>query len=249
MVKYFILILLVFAFLFPVKGESKLLSPGNDQAVDTLSPTGFVKKSLAPVLLLGAGAAISHSRFEKQLQNDIRLITGPDFNLPIDSYTRFVPAAEIFVAVLLGCESKHHWFDQAKYGLMANVANFVITHSLKRVIHKTRPYGGNYSIPSGHTSFAFTNAALLHKEYAHAYPWLAYSGYVFATTSGTFRVLNNKHWLSDVLAGAGLGILVTELIYHFEPFKTFNPFGEAKGITFLPSFNENHAGIYVSVSF
>jgi membrane-associated phospholipid phosphatase len=37
--------------------------------------------------------------------------------------------------------------------------------------------------------------------------------YTIATGVGVMRVLNNKHWASDVLAGAGFGILSTELTY------------------------------------
>jgi len=250
MIKNTILIFLVFSYCYPQKAEAMKMARENEHPVgDSVQTPGLWRKSLTPVLLIGAGAAISNSRFEKQLQHDIRRMTGPDFHFPIDDYTQYAPTAGLFMAALLGAEGKNHWFDQAKYGLMANVANFLVTHGLKRIIKKPRPYGGNHAIPSGHTSFAFTNAALLYKEYEQTYPWLAYSGYALATTSGTFRILNNKHWLSDVLVGAGLGILITELVYHFEPFKAVNPFEEKKGITLLPSFTENHAGIYLAVRF
>ena len=40
-----------------------------------------------------------------------------------------------------------------------------------------------------------------------ASPWYAVGGYAVATFTGVMRVLNNRHWISDVLSGAGIGIL------------------------------------------
>jgi membrane-associated phospholipid phosphatase len=57
-------------------------------------------------------------------------------------------------------------------------------------------------------------------------------------------MVNNAHWLSDVLVGAGIGILVTKLVYHFEPFKKFNPFKKSKNITFIPQIKERSYGFY-----
>lgn len=34
-----------------------------------------------------------------------------------------------------------------------------------------------------------------------------------ATATGIMRVLNNRHWVSDVLSGAGIGILSGEIAY------------------------------------
>ena len=86
------------------------------------------------------------------------------------------------------------------------------------------------AFPSGHSTIAFTNAAVLQNEFQETSTVYAYSGYAFAATTGVFRMLNNKHYVSDVLVGAGIGILVTQLVYHFEPLKNFNPFKKSKNI-------------------
>ena len=95
----------------------------------------------------------------------------------------------------------------------------------------------------------FTNAAVLYQEFKDSYPILAYSGFAFATATGGFRVLNNKHYISDVLVGAGIGILVTELVYHFEPLKNFNPFNKSENISFSPLLIEDKYGFYFSYKF
>lgn len=124
-----------------------------------------------------------------------------------------------------------------------------ITQALKKITKKERPNGSPNSFPSGHTTFAFTNATVLFNEFRETSPVLAYSGYAFSTTTGIFRMLNNKHWLSDVLAGAGVGMIVTVFVYHFEPFKNFNPFKKSKNLTFLSQISEDHYGFYLAYRF
>lgn len=78
-----------------------------------------------------------------------------------------------------------------------------------------RPGKGHVSYPSGHTSAAFTLAAVLDRELAHSAfsarrrRWTAAASaalYVTASAVGTARVVQRAHWTSDVAAGAGLGI-------------------------------------------
>ena len=56
-------------------------------------------------------------------------------------------------------------------------------------------------------------ATMLHKEYGHRSPWYSIGGYTLATLTGVTRQLNNRHWMSDVMVGAGIGILATEFGY------------------------------------
>lgn len=149
----------------------------------------------------------------------------------------------------MAVQSKNHWFDQTKYLFISKVITSWITRELKHLTLKERPDGTQYSFPSGHTSFAFTNATVLYNEFHQTSPVLAYSGYVFAATTGTFRMLNNKHWLSDVFVGAGIGILVTNVVYYFEPLKEFNPFKKAKNIVFIPQMDSENYGFYFSYDF
>ncbi len=56
---------------------------------------------------------------------------------------------------------------------------------------------------------------MLTKEYGHLSPWVGVGAYTAATATGFMRLANDRHWFSDVLAGAGFGILVIELGYLF----------------------------------
>ena len=155
----------------------------------------------------------------------------------------------MYVADILGVKSKNHWFDQSKNLFISNVIASLITNRLKVITHKTRPNGDEHSFPSGHTTIAFTNAAVLFNEFKETSPVLAYSGYAFATATGGFRVANNKHWVSDVMVGAGIGMLVTQLVYHFEPLKSFNPFKKVENASFVPQFNEGTYGFSFAYQF
>ena len=56
-------------------------------------------------------------------------------------------------------------------------------------------------------------ATMLNKEYGYKSPWIGVGAYSVATATGLMRMANNKHWLSDVLVGAGIGIMATEFGY------------------------------------
>ena len=219
---------------------------GIAQVQDTLRYKKLIHRSILPAVLIGAGAVVNNSQFEMNLQTNLRDKVGDNFNYHIDDYLQYVPVVELYLADMLGAKSKNYWFDQTKYLLLSNLFSSSITHGLKRITEKTRPNGSPYSFPSGHTTFAFTNATVLFNEFNQTSPVLAYSGYAFATTTGVYRMLNNKHWFSDVLVGAGIGLLVTELVYYFEPFKAFNPFKKSNSVSFIPKISEHGYGFYFS---
>ena len=213
----------------------------------------FLKQSIVPFSLIGAGLIINYSNgaigkenLQEQIQN-----TFPDFDTTAEDLLLFVPTLTMYTADILKIKSKNNAFDQTKYLAISLIVNNVITFGLKNITNEERPNGENdQSFPSGHTSNAFVMATVLHHEFIDTSPWLAYSGYLFATTTGVFRVLNNKHWVSDVLVGAGLGIIVTDLVYRIEPLKNWNPFkNENVQTTIAPSYYKNTAGLYINIRF
>ena len=78
------------------------------------------------------------------------------------------------------------------------------TWLLKETVHKERPDGSNdQSFPSGHAAGAFQAASFVQRRYDDIPAW---PGYLLATYTGWTRVEAKKHYTSDVLAGAALGI-------------------------------------------
>jgi len=242
----FFLFLMIFANLIMYGQKDSLVIQQTQQK-------SFLKKSIVPLSLIGVGLVVNYSNgtigkenLQEQIQNSF-----PDFESNADDFLLFVPALTMYTADLLKVKSKNNAFDQTKYLVVSLLINNAITYGLKNITNVERPNGeNNDSFPSGHTSNAFVMATVLHHEFINTSPWLAYSGYLFATTTGVFRVLNNKHWVSDVLVGAGIGILVTDLVYRFEPLKNWNPFKSKKTTVMIsPTYFENSVGIYANIVF
>lgn len=145
---------------------------------------------------------------------DLRNSYIPGFRNPYDDYLQYAPAAVMLGLKLGGVESRSSWprmlvSDAFSVGVMALVVN-VIKHSAS----VTRPDDSNdHSFPSGHTATAFMAATMMHKEYGGRSPWYSIGAYTVATATGLSRIANNKHWLSDIMVGAGIGVLSTELGY------------------------------------
>ena len=72
------------------------------------------------------------------------------------------------------------------------------------------PFSGNDAFPSGHTTMAFALAASVSDE-VHS-PVASVLLYTAATGTAWSRTNDNKHWLSDVVAGAALGITSAKLV-------------------------------------
>ena len=138
----------------------------------------------------------------------------PGFNSVFDDYLQYVPWAAHAAMGLCGVKgvSKNR-FQIITADALAAVMMATMVNGLKYSINRTRPDGGSASFPSGHTATAFAGATLLAHEYGHRSIWIPVAGYTLATTAGVMRVLNNRHYVSDVVVGAAVGILTAELAY------------------------------------
>lgn len=138
--------------------------------------------------------------------------------IKIDNYLQYAPAFLAFGLDVAGIKAKHDLKDRTMLVLMSNVITSVSVSSIKKHSHQLRPDGSSYtSFPSAHTAFAFTNAEFLRREYKDHSPWYGIAGYSMAIATGYLRMYNNKHWVSDVIAGAGVGILSAKLTYWLYP--------------------------------
>lgn len=162
-----------------------------------------------PLIIGGLIEKHQDSKFRK-LRNDFM----PRFHRTLDNYTQIAPAAVMVGMKAAGVESRSLWgrmllSDAFSVALMAGTVQ-----GLKNTTNVMRPDGSdNHSFPSGHTATAFMTATMLNKEYGYKSPWIGVGAYSVATATGLMRMANNKHWLSDVLVGAGIGIMATEFGY------------------------------------
>lgn len=173
----------------------------------------------------------------------------PHFHTSIDNYTRHLPAAAAYVLPLLGMKGRYNATHFTLIYLSGRAINDGLTSQLKRRIGEWRPGDtpDPSSFPSAHTSEAFFSATLLAEQYRDQ-PWIGVGGYAVATATGTMRMLNDRHWLSDVVAGAGVGIFSAEVAWHVYPWlqrRLVSPI--AKKLLIVPFAGPHLGGVSVAV--
>ncbi len=178
------------------------------------------KKLIVPAVFIGYGVASLGVKDIKQLNLSTKSEIDehkPD-HIRLDNYTQYMPALLIYGLNGIGIKGKHGFTDRSIIYASSQLISAGFVVPLKRLVKEERPDGSNkQSFPSGHTATAFSTAHFMFKEYKDNHFWLGMSGYSFAVFTGVYRALNDKHWVGDVVAGAGIGILSTELAYWLYP--------------------------------
>jgi len=208
------------------------------------------KQLIIPGVLIGYGVIglesdqllSFNSQIKKEVTEDI------DEKVTIDDFSQYAPAASVYALNAFGVKGKNNMRDRSvilvtSYAIMATTVL-----GLKSISHVERPDGSsNNSFPSGHTATAFMGAEFLYQEYKDKSIWYGIAGYAVATGTGLFRIYNNRHWLTDVAAGAGIGILSTKIAYWINPYitkKLFKSSAENKSTSMImPFYNGQQYGL------
>lgn len=199
-----------------------------------------------PLVVCGVAVNGANVRF-REFRNGI----APSFDCHIDDYLQYAPAAVMVGMKTAGVKSRSSWgrmlvSDAFSAAIMASLVN-----GLKYSVREMRPdRSGRNSFPSGHTATAFMTATMFSREYGERSVWYSVGAYSVAATTGLMRIFNDKHWLGDVLAGAGIGILSTEmgywladLIFKEKGIRHFPVDGE-----FSPSYRPSFLGLYLGMN-
>jgi hypothetical protein len=138
----------------------------------------------------------------------------PHFHSNASDYLMWVPSATIYSFDAIKVKTAHSF----KQHLILDAGSIAITGALgfgMRIIsHNIKSFNtNNTDFPSGHTANAFRGAEILHQELKDKHTLLNYSGYFVATSVGVLRIYGKQHYFSQVVAGAGLGILSTKITY------------------------------------
>ncbi len=209
---------------------------------------------IIPTALVGYGIVGIESRALKNINSDIneRLQKQTHKIITIDDYSQYAPFVSVYALNAIGVKGKNNFKDRTiilgtAYLIMGGTVNII-----KATVNVKRPDGStNNSFPSGHTATAFMGAELLYQEYKDVSVWYGISGYLVASGTGFFRMYNNRHWLTDVAAGAGIGILSTKVAYWIHPFikrTIFKDKGNMCGVV-MPFYNGKEYGLGLSMMF
>lgn len=163
-----------------------------------------------PLLILAATAAPQADWHIRNIRNRYF----PHLRMHWDDYVQFAPLALSLSLPAGGITprggSAYHY---TAHSFAVGIALLGVLGT-KYTVGRLRPQGNSHnSFPSGHTATAFLGAELLDLAYDERYPLLASFGYLTASLTAYGRILNNRHWGSDVLAGAAAGILSADAGY------------------------------------
>ena len=198
-------------------------SASSSHADTTYGAVGFTRHNkynlapfILPTVLTASGIYYTYHTglIDRYAVRDWRNEHYPDFQTTADNYLQFAPAAAMYALDLAGIKGRNDVRTQTIKLAEAEVLMTILVRSLKATMNIPRPDSdSDNSFPSGHTAQAFLAATFLHKEFGKGRWWLSTAGYVVAASVGAMRVLNNRHWVTDALGGAGIGMISAELVY------------------------------------
>lgn len=212
------------------------------------------QKLIIPSTLITFGIVGLESHTVQDLNGEIHeeVTEHIDEKLTIDDFSQYAPYAAVFALDGVGIPAKHSLSDRL---IVATTSHLLMTSTVV-IVKKTgrvmRPDGSaNNSFPSGHTATAFAGAEMVWQEYKDVSPWYGIGAYSIAAGTGFFRMYNDRHWLTDVVAGAGIGILSTKIAYWSLPLtkKIFFKNKENYSGILTPFYQDKSGGLAIMIQF
>lgn len=207
-----------------------------------------------PTTLIAYGVIGLESHTLKDINTDTKKEINEhiDNKFTIDDFSQYSAFLSVYALNAVGIKGKNNFKDRtiilaSAYLIMGTTVNLI-----KMTGNELRPdETSNNSFPSGHTATAFMGAEVLYQEYKDVSIWYGISGYLVAAGTGFFRMYNDRHWFSDVAAGAGIGILSTKMAYWFHPLikRTIFKNKERLNGIIMPVYNGKQYGLGMSMSF
>lgn len=150
---------------------------------------------------------------EKDFNKRAGIFKKTDYDLA-DYGVAGLPLAAAWVMKLAGVQSRSSWERLLLSNSMSLALTSGITLAFKGLYDETGPDGSRSSaFPSGHSAIAFMSATILSREYGHISPWISVGGYAAATATQFLRLRHNRHWVNQVMVGAGIGVVATNVSY------------------------------------
>jgi membrane-associated phospholipid phosphatase len=243
--------------LFLILMAFSLIASGQQDSTGTSfksSSRPSIYSLILPAGLIGYGVVALHNHALQSFDHNVRekvWVDNPHGKFPADDFLQFAPGAAVYLLNAVGIEGKHKFWDRTIIYVIANGIMGVTIGSMKRTISSARPDGsGNNGFPSGTVGTAFVAAEFMRQEYKDVSVWYGIGGYAAAVGTAFLRLYNDKHWFSQLLPGAGIGILSTKIAYWVYPFiqqKLFK--NKSTSLIAMPFYQSGSAGISVNYFF
>lgn len=185
---------------------------GNDSAQISFRQNTLMQESTVPAAMVAIASSYSDNIRDRGMARPYGA-NSPDIRMA--DYMQYAPLVIMAGVKIAGLDGKSDWLRLAATNVAAVGIMVVSVNGLKYTVSRPRPDGSSHnSFPSGHTATAFMSATMLHKEYGETVsPWFSVAGYGIAGSVAVARVIENRHWFSDIMAGAGIGTFSTLLAY------------------------------------
>ncbi|MBQ3723552.1 MAG: phosphatase PAP2 family protein [Bacteroidales bacterium] len=226
-----------FLLLLILESISALTVRAQTQPVDSLviheSERFRARQLIVPGTILGIGAFGAYSPWYMEKVNipvrDYAQELSGGQRLRFDDYIQYIPSAS-FLGLGFVLPSEHDFIERVCVTATSYAAMGILVNTAKYTIREPRPDRpeARNAFPSGHTATAFMGAELVRREYGG---WWGAGAYAVATTTALMRIYNNRHWTSDVLGGAAIGILSADIGFWLLPLerKLFRLDGSRRG--------------------
>lgn len=235
--------------------------PANILSIDSLVPSQHqpkcskfkVKQLILPTIIISVGAFgvynVAFKKLNMNIKNGMDNLRGNHF-FRVDDYIQYLPALTYLTFGAIGIEPRHSFKERAAAEITAYITMTALTNIGKYSFKEQRPDSNlRNSFPSGHTATVFTGAELMREEYGLG---IGIGAYSIAAGVAFLRIYNGRHWLNDVIAGAGVGILSARIGYWMLPlyqrwFKCDNPGSDILVIS--PAYNPAEHSFLINVAY
>lgn len=205
MIRYLIIILIII-FQF-----GQLCGQDTTAVSSSKLKTGYITGGV----LIATGLVLN----KQSIKSDFRDWVRERYEIPntnVDDILQHIPIVMVYATDLALGNDKKEIGRHTRHMIVTQTLTLGTMLITKEITNTPRPNGGSHAFPSGHTAYVFASAGVMYQSFKDDNLWLAYSGYVPAVIVGAYRMIKDKHWVSDVFVGAGLGILMSHLTYHMD---------------------------------
>ena len=169
------------------------------------------RKSTWTLLGIGGAAALATHPADHYVE---RHIVGSTTAADVFKPGRWIGSAEVQVGTAVGLwavgryvvagESRTNKVSHLGFDLIrAQLLTEGLVQGMKYTVRRDRPTGECCAFPSGHAASAFAAASVLERHLGYRASWPALAAATYVATS---RLVDNRHFLSDVMFGAGVGM-------------------------------------------
>lgn len=169
-----------------------------------------------PLLFLVLGLIINAN---EPLKQQVQTWQDTGVTEKIDDYGRYAPIPFIFILDRCGIAARSPFGVRVALFATSYIIGDAIVFRTKQATQVQRPKAeyGTTSFPSQHTNQAFLASMTLHHEYIGSKGGgvVSAAGMFCAAGVGYLRYARDKHWSSDVLVGAAVGMITVNMVYMF----------------------------------